>query len=285
MIGQHASPGDMPTDLWTLSDEAMHALLTGQALATDQQEALRPTVTVLAALTASASSTELAHEARARAAFRANGGVAALPRPRWRQRSPWLTRVLRVKLVTLMGAGAIGLGSAAAAAYTGALPDSVQSLAHGTIGAPAPGHASHAGQPASSTPPVGPDPAGSSAFGLCTAYSNAQTHGNATAQAVAFNNLAVAAGGASKIPAYCSSVTRPGSPAAESSTPAHHPTSRPTPRPNGHGTGRPTSLPAPAQHAQAREIGKPTAMPTQAQGRQDHPTGKPSSNPGNGHRP
>lgn len=140
---------------------------------------------------------------------------------------------------------AVTLAGAAGAAYAGDLPSSLQQIAHKTIGAPAAQHSA----PAST--PVGPNAAGPAAFGLCTAYQHASKHGTAAQKSVAFRNLATAAGGASKISAYCATVQHPGSAASHpTGKPSAHPTGQSTSHPSGgptsHPTGRPTAVPTPS---------------------------------------
>jgi hypothetical protein len=153
-------------------------------------------------------------------------------------------------------AAAAALGGAAAAAYAGVLPAPAQQFAHHAIGAPSPKPSHGPGAKQAAAP--GPDATGPAAFGLCTAYAHAKAHGTATGQAVAFRNLAAAAGGPANIAAYCAAVPRPGHPqpgqpaSVSSGKPASHPTSLPAP----HATGKPSR--APAAHAP----GKPTALPT-----------------------
>jgi hypothetical protein len=57
---------------------------------------------------------------------------------------------------------------------------------------------------------VGPSASGSAAYGLCNAYQRAEQNGNAAEKAVAFRNLVNAAGGASKVAAFCAQVPHPG---------------------------------------------------------------------------
>jgi hypothetical protein len=161
-----------------------------------------------------------------------------------------LTSLLSVKLAAAAAAAAVVLGGTAAAAFAGALPASVQKLAHETIGAPAARHSAPATQ-------VGPRATGNAAYGLCTANAHMKAHGTAKQKAVAFRNLAAAAGGAAKVTAYCASLTHPG--AAPSGHPAGQPTAHPAGPPSAHPTGPPSRHPT----------GKPTS----------HPTGKPTSAP------
>jgi hypothetical protein len=192
-----------------------------------------------------------------------------------------LASLLTVKAAAAAAAAAAALGGVAAAAYTGALPAPAQQLAHNAIGAPSPKPSHSPGTPqdtptrpgATGPDATGPDATGPAAFGLCTAYTHAKTHGTATQKAVAFRNLAAAAGGAVKIAAYCAAVPHPGStqsgrPALAPSHPSGRPTSalaHPSGQPISHPTGKPSSLPT--SHA----TGKPSSVPT------THPSGKPSS--------
>ncbi len=118
------------------------------------------------------------------------------------------------------------LGGSVAAAYAGVLPVALQKIAAPAASAkPSPHQTHRAGAP------VGPDPAGPAAHGLCTAYSHAEAHGSAAQQAVAFRKLAAAAGGDGQVAAYCASAPRPG--AGAHGKPASHATGRATSRP-GH---------------------------------------------------
>ena len=69
--------------------------------------------------------------------------------------------------------------------------------------------------------------------------------------AVAFRNLAAAAGGAAKIAVYCAAVPHPGSSQPSQPAPAHpaghsasHPAGKPSSRPAPHPGGRPSSAPS-----------------------------------------
>ena len=175
---------------------------------------------------------------------------------------------------------ALALGGTAAAAYNGALPAPAQNFAHTVIGAPAAtatqlrtNTGTHAGDPSSAGTPVGPDASGSAAFGLCTAWTQHQTNGASTNgnadDAVAFKNLAAAAGGADKVAAYCATIlkspspTNPGAPTTERAQTS---------------TGKPDSMPT--QASTNHTTGKPDSMPTQAS--TNHPTGKPTTLPTRG---
>jgi hypothetical protein len=161
---------------------------------------------------------------------------------------------------------ALGIGGLATAAYAKALPAALQSFAHTTIGAPAartaaPAATARTGRGPS---PVGPRATGHAAYGLCTAWAHAKAHGTRKQKAVAFRNLAAAAGGAGKVAAYCATVPHPG--ASPSKKP--HGNGKPTSHPTPHGNGKPTSHPTPHGN------GKPTSHPT------PHATGRPITLPG-----
>ncbi len=161
---------------------------------------------------------------------------------------------------------ALALGGTTAAAFTGALPTPAQNFAHTVIGAPAV-HTAATTSPSpkdsasSKTPsPVGPDASGPAMFGLCTAWTAHQTNGetaNGKADnAVAFQNLAAAAGGADKIAAYCATIQKAPSPAVVPGKPTAQQTSQAT----SHPTGKPSSLPTQANTN--HPTGKPTTQPT-----------------------
>ena len=167
-----------------------------------------------------------------------------------------LTLLLTAKAAAAAAAAAVALGGVAAAAYTSTLPAPAQQFAHSVIGAPSPQPSHRPGTPQATparTDAVGPDATGPAGFGLCTAYAHAKAHGTASQKAVAFRNLAAAAGGAAKIAAYCAAVPHPGSsqPSQPASAPAHpagrpapHPTGKPSSHPAPHPAGRPSSAPA-----------------------------------------
>ncbi len=232
--------GDVPP----AGDPAYDALLTENMLPEDAAEGLRPVAEAIAALNAAPAASELAAEASALAVFRGAAGLAAEPARSPRRRHPLLTSLLSAKLAAAAAAAAVSLGGVAAAAYAGALPASMQKIAHDTLGAPAPHPSARPSHPA--TPP-GPDAAGRAAHGLCTAYAHLKADGSARQKAVAFRKLATAAGGAANVAAYCARVARPGP------APSGKPTSRP--KPATHRTGKPTRHPKPA----SRPTGKPTS--------------------------
>ena len=281
MSGRDVSNADMPNipgsqraDVPELPDEALNALLTGDLLTDEACAGLQPAAALLAALNAAPENGELAGHARALAEFRHRGGMPVHSRRSARRRPRLITSLLTVKAAAATAvAAAAALGGVATAAYTGALPAPAQQFAHNAIGAPSP-KPSHSPDAPQATPThpdtVGPDAKGPAAFGLCTAYDHAKAHGTASQKAVAFRNLAAAAGSAAKIPTYCAAVPHPGSSqsgrvAPGSSHPSGRPTSVPAPS-SGQSTSHPTGNPA--SHA----TGKPSAGPT-------HPSGLPSSAP------
>ena len=232
MSGGGVSDDDMPIFLWSsrgdvppVGDPAFDALLTGNLPPEDTAEGLRPVAEAIVALNAVPVTSELAAEASALTVFRAAGGSGASVRPR-RRRHPLLTSLLGAKLA---GATvAVTLSGAAAAAYTGALPAPAQRLAHAALGAPAAHPTAYpTAQPTRSASPAGPDPTGSAAYGLCTAYAHLKAHGSAAEKAVAFRNLATAAGGAANVTAFCAKTAHPGN--APSARPSAHRTGKPGP--------------------------------------------------------
>jgi hypothetical protein len=209
---------------------------------------------MIAALNGTPLTCELASEATALAVFRSEVGRSSdQARPR-RRRHPVLATLLSAKLAATAAAAAVTLAGATAAAFAGVLPAPAQNLAHQALGAPSAHPAAH---PSHAATPTGPQAGGHAKFGLCTAYSHVQAHGSALQKAVAFRNLATAAGGAAKVTAYCAGVAHPGT------TPTSHPTGKPTSHPTGQPTSHPTGQPT------SHPTGKPTS----------HPTGKPTSTP------
>jgi hypothetical protein len=250
-------------DVSAISDASLSALLAGAELPAGSPPGLRPVAEALAALTAAPAGDELTGEAEALAVFRDRLGVPS-PTRRPRRRPALLAPLLSARAAAAAAVAALGIGGFATAAFAGALPAPAQQFAHHTIGAPA-AHASqptaaHASQPTSTHPsatdtPAGPDATGPAASGLCTAYAHAKAHGSASQKAVAFRDLAAAAGGAAKIAAYCAAVPHPGSsqpgqPAPAPTHPAGRPASHPTGKPSSqrhtpHPAGRPSSAPSP----------------------------------------
>jgi hypothetical protein len=268
MSGWDVSDADMPNipgspraDVPELPDGALEALLTGDPVTDEACAGLQPAAALLAALNAAPQDGELAGHARVLAEFRHRGGMPVHARRSARRRSRLLTVLLTAKAAAAAAAAAVALGGVAAAAYTSTLPAPVQQFAHSVIGAPSPQPSHRPGTPratpartnAASPDATGPDATGPAGFGLCTAYAHAKAHGTASHKAVAFRNLAAAAGGAAKIAAYCATVPHPGS--SQSSQPALAPT-HPAGHPASHATGKPSSHPTP------HPPGRPSSAPT-----------------------
>jgi len=273
MSGWDVSDADMPNipgspraDVPELPDGALDALLTGDLITDEACAGLQPAAALLAALNAAPHDGELAGHARVLAEFRRRGGMPVHARRSARRRSRLLTVLLTAKAAAAAAAAAVALGGVAAAAYTSTLPAPVQQFAHSVIGAPSPQPSHRPGTPratpartdaaspdAAGPDATGPDATGPAGFGLCTAYAHAKAHGTASHKAVAFRNLAAAAGGAAKIAAYCATVPHPGN--SQSSQPASAPT-HPAGRPASHPTGKPSSHPTP------HPPGRPSSAPT-----------------------
>jgi hypothetical protein len=250
MTGRGVSDNDMPNfprgarrDASGIPDAALAALLAGSAPPPDASAPLQHVADVLAALRAAPASDEAAGKAAALAQFRQRVGVSSQPVRSGRRRSTLLSSLLGAKAAVAAAVAVVGLGGVATAAYAGALPPSAQRFAHATIGAPSPhaGKSAHAGNErhaGHSGTPVGPSASGRAAFGLCTAYRNANKHGRHALKAVAFRNLEKAAGGAANVASFCASVAHPGA-----STRSHNgaSTAHRTGKPTSHRTGKPTS--------------------------------------------
>ena len=231
-----------------MGDASLAALLAGAEPAEGLAPGLEPLADAVAALTARSASDELAGEAAALAEFYNRVGVPAPVSRSRHRRHPLLTPLLSARAAAAAAVAALSLGGFATAAFAGALPAPAQRFAHHTFGAPAAGGGQPTGtHPSATATPAGPGATGPAAFGLCTAWAHAKAHGTPSQQAVAFRNLAAAAGGASNVAAYCAAVPHPGASSSHSSHPTGPPTSHPTgpPRshPTPHATGKPTSHP------------------------------------------
>ena len=168
-----------------------------------------------------------------------------------------LGSLLGAKLGATIAGVAVGLGGTAVAAYTGALPTGAQNIAHTTIGAPA-ATPSPTPKPTETEDGVGPDAKGPAAFGLCNAWTHHQANGAKPTNSVAFRNLATAAGGESKIAAYCAKIPHPGN--------RNHTTGKPTAKPTGKdtnkSTGKPTNKPTGKATDKPSEKTTPSTQPT-----------------------
>ncbi|MCW2909522.1 MAG: hypothetical protein JWL68_4311, partial [Actinomycetia bacterium] len=221
-----------------IGDTVFEALLAANLTPPDAPAELRALAGAIAALNVAPAGHELAGEPAARAAYRGGFGRAARSARAHRRRHRVLGIILSAKLAA---AAAVAAGALTGAAYANALPAPVQGLAHHTLGAPAPHPATPPGQPGI---PPGPRPAAPDAQGLCNAWAHARADGQAREEAVAFRDLAAAAGGAARVTAYCAA-PRPGTaPSGQqvshargkrpssSSTPAVHPTGQPASHPD-----------------------------------------------------
>jgi hypothetical protein len=238
---------DPDADPLALDEETVERLLAGDLSPSQAPPGYAQVAALLAATTAEPTPEELAGQWRALAELRAvtrprraglhSRRAARPPRRRW-------AGLAAVALV-----GALVTGGAAMAA-SGNLPAPVRNAARGILGAvggdteaatptqpdpqPAPAHSS----PGSASPtagPKGPLAAGSTApgsgrngvgpvaepekEGLCKAFLASQDKKDGKKmEAAAFERLAEAAGGESKIPAYCNS-TQPGDPKQDEKQP------------------------------------------------------------------
>jgi len=257
MNSRNVPDGDMPHLPWPdcqdapeIGDASLAALLAGVNMPAGPPPELPLLSEALATLTASPTSGELVGRAEALAAFRSQFAVPGAVHRAPRRRRPLLSPLLSARAAAAAAAAVISLGGLATAAYGGALPSVAQQFAHHAFGAPAaaPGPPTAAGR-APATPPTGPNAAGHPAYGLCNAWAHAKAQGTAKEKAVAFRNLARAAGGAGHVAAYCAAVPHPGAP----SRPTGHPNGPPGSRSPAHRTGQPATHPAdpPASHTAA----------------------------------
>jgi len=243
-------------DVPEMGDASLAALLAGAEPAEGLPPGLQPVADALAALTARPAGDELAGEAAALAEFASRVGVSVPVSRSRHRRHPLLASLLSARAAAVAAVAALSLGGFATAAFAGALPAPAQQFAHHALGAPAAeGGQSTGTHPSATATPAGPDATGPAAFGLCTAWAHAKAHGTSSQQAVAFRNLAAAAGGASNVAAYCAAVPHPGASSSHTSHPNGPPASHPNGPPASHPNGPPASHPTP--HA----TGKPTSHP------------------------
>jgi len=239
-----------PTDPPPLDQDTVERMLAGALDPQDAPPGYAEVVRVLAAAAAPPTGRELAGEAAAVAGFRSAHRPFDASR-----RLPVLGRLLGVKALAATIAGAATIGTAAAAA-TGSLPAPAQRAAHRLLGA--------AGVPAEATParPLRPDASPSAlpgAVGLCRAWAAGEggEHGKKL-DSTAFDRLATAAGGAEKVPAYCTSLT---SPKPSTTTTATRPgAARPgttAATPDGQLVGTCRAWLDAANHGQPARLGKP----------------------------
>jgi hypothetical protein len=168
-----ACEGDMPInargDIPRIGDPAFDALLDRSLEPEGTPAGLRPLAEGLAALEAAELRSRPGAEASALAAFRSGVGRSAAPARRRPGSHPVIARLLTARAAAATAAAAVILGGTAAAAMADKLPAPAQKVAHDVIGAPSTpaGHPTHSASPQASSLP------GHSAFGLCTAWANA----------------------------------------------------------------------------------------------------------------
>lgn len=226
-----------------LDRRAAERLLSGWPAGTGQSEgAERPDDTdwpeltrLLRAASGAASPDELAGEQAARAGFnreRRLGGTASVPQ---RPRARTGRAVLAVQMaVALVAVACVGLGTGAA---TGSLPTALQQQAHrllGPLGVPAPAAtASGAGRSGRATPSAGgvtPAAGGAGALpvgpsslqlaGWCRAYLESK---GSSPGGKGLGELASAAGGVARIPAFCAGMLDATGSRRPDTPPATHP--------------------------------------------------------------
>ncbi|WP_404386480.1 hypothetical protein LL946_07880 [Knoellia locipacati] len=111
--------------------------------------------------------------------------------------------MLRARFGAALAGVAIALAAATVVAH---------SATRATERAPSSSAPADVPSPTASRSPVGPDATGPAAFGLCRAWANHAKHDDGKERAagsVAMRNLAEAAGGESKVEAYCATVPHP----------------------------------------------------------------------------
>lgn len=242
-------PWSARRDVSAIEDTALMAMLAGTELPGDNAAGQQSVADVLAALTAAPASDELVGEPAALAEFRQRVGVSIHPRGSRRRRPILLSTLLTAKGAAAAAIAAVTLSGAAAAA-TGNLPAPLQTIAHNTMGAPAPQSSHDAGSP------VGPNATGPAQHGLCTAYEHAKAHGSAAFKhSIAFKNLVAAAGGAANVDAFCQGATGSAAPSAGSANANSQATSHPAPASGSGGDGGSSSM------ATSHPTGKPTSTP------------------------
>ena len=252
------APGDVPP----VGDPAFDALLSGDPPPGGGSAGLRRAAEVIAALRDAPAAGELAAWPGALAVFRGEIAGPGPPARSRRRRHAWPRSRVSARLAAAAAAAAVTLGGAAAAAYAGVLPASVQQLAHDALGAPPARPPAHPARPAT---PAGPTAAGHARYGLCTAYAHLKAHGSARQKAVAFRNLATAAGGAADVTAYCAAVAHPGQtpPAKPDGKPSHHavgqPSHHPVGQPSHHPAGQPSHPAGQSAKAPSRSATPPPA--------------------------
>lgn len=150
---------------------------------------------------------------------RSRPGPGRPGRRRARRRPRLTARVAAIGAAVVVSLG----GAAAAAAYTGALPDMLHQFAPHHPATPASSPRLSPSQPATESTSAAPG----TRPGLCAAYQHALAAGRPGQQREAFRKLVHAAGGAGNVTSYCAGVAEPQpTPGGQVTHPAHppHPT-------------------------------------------------------------
>jgi hypothetical protein len=235
-----------------LSSADLDAMLKGHRPLGGAPEAHR-VADVMNALTAPAERTELTGYSRAMASY---GRAFARPRSR---RVAMISSAAGLKALASAAGAAVALGGVATIVFaSGAMgpghPTLVTPVATSATTGAAKTTPSEAEE---SNTPVGPDASGPAAFGLCNAWTHHQHKDkDKPGNSVAFGNLAEAAGGESKIAAYCAKVPHPGD--------RDRPTTDPSGRPTSKATGKAPSTPRGKTASTNGTARTPAATPTTA---------------------
>lgn len=225
---------------------------------------------MLAALTDDPRPHELDGLGQALSAYRAANPRARVSHATTARRASVFTGLLTTKAAAALGGAALGLG-ATALVVSLSLPN--------TDAHPAPV------SPAATTPAatpvatetddresVGPDATGPAAHGLCTAWSRHQANGSTDAlESVAMRNLVQAAGGGSKVQAYCATIKHPGKGGSPKSTNKND-----TDKGKGK-SGTAPNGPKPKQSATSRATASTPAAPTGTPSPSTSPTLSPTA--------
>jgi hypothetical protein len=232
---------------------------------------------LLAAAVAPPRDGELVGEQTATAAFLEAAHRDTVRKPR----SPSMTKTTLAKLLTVKIAAAAAaiftVGGVATAAVTGhlALPSHGSSAAASMSSHAASASVTHGGTPASRTASSAhqgsPSP---SLVGLCHAYiaGAGSDHGKAL-QNPAFTALITAAGGRTKVDAYCAALVKATHSGSSSTQSAGSPATGTAP--GNSASGHQASTDHPTGAPETHPIGPPTTHPTGA--RETHPTGAPAT--------
>jgi len=207
---------------------------------------------LLAAAASPAAAQELTAEQAVLAEFRTASLGPVSPSRRPSVLKTTVAKLLAAKLLTASAVATAAFGGMSVAAATGSLPAPLQDAAHSTFNAPAHGHGHGHGKPnplpGKADEPGSPASPSPSLKGLCTAFQAGATDnkGNAIHNPT-FQALVTAAGGTSKLIAYCTKLIGP-APTHFGGKPSGHPSGKPSSHPSGkpssHATGAPATPPS-----------------------------------------